>query len=105
MNIILLIGIAVSLALDAFAVSVTSWVAAKQFRISHALRMGVYFGLFQAVMPLFGWLAGKGLQEFIQGIDQNPFPLQDMGDVLFGAHGPQQRCNDSRPGDHHQGTE
>lgn len=54
---IILIG--VSLAMDAFAVSVSSGLSAKGFRLRHALLMGLYFGGFQFMMPLAGYfLAG-----------------------------------------------
>ena len=64
-----IIVVAFGLAMDAFAVSITSGLAMKSLRIDRALRIAVFFGTFQAVMPLIGWLAGLGLQGFIEGID------------------------------------
>ncbi|MBI5286205.1 MAG: manganese efflux pump, partial [Deltaproteobacteria bacterium] len=61
--------IALGLAMDAFAVSVASGIAMKSLRISGALRIAFFFGLFQAVMPVIGWLAGLNLREAISGID------------------------------------
>ncbi len=61
--------IAVGLSMDAFAVAVSSGVAAKQLRLFHALRMAFFFGGFQAVMPLIGWLAGIGLKKYITELD------------------------------------
>lgn len=52
-------GIAVGLAMDAFAVSVVSGSVFKELRIKHALRMAFFFGAFQAVMPLIGYAAGQ----------------------------------------------
>jgi putative Mn2+ efflux pump MntP len=61
--------LALGLAMDAFAVAVASGIAFKNFRIHHALRMAAAFGLFQAIMPLIGWLAGITMQRFVADID------------------------------------
>ncbi len=61
--------IALGLAMDAFAVSVASGFAAARFRITHALRMALSFGIFQAIMPLLGWSAGLKLRALISGVD------------------------------------
>lgn len=55
--------------MDAFAVSVTSGIAIQNLRIHHALRIALAFGLFQALMPVIGWLAGMALQQYVTGID------------------------------------
>jgi len=64
-----IIFIAVGLAMDAFAVSITSGLTIKQLRIKHAFRIAIFFGFFQAFMPLIGWLAGLRLRDFISGVD------------------------------------
>jgi len=69
MDIITIIAIAVGLAMDAFAVSITSGITIKRLKINHALRIAAFFGSFQAFMPVIGWLAGLGLISFISGID------------------------------------
>jgi len=61
--------IAVGLAMDAFAVSVASGAAYRQIEARHALRAAVFFGGFQAIMPLVGYMAGLGLKSYIQGLD------------------------------------
>lgn len=61
--------IAVSLALDAFAVSVSSGISVPNFRMRHAVKMGVYFGFFQFAMPLAGWALGTGVSGYIQAVD------------------------------------
>ena len=61
--------IALSLAMDCFAVSITSGITIKQLRINHALQIAIFFGSFQALMPVIGWAAGMGLRELISGID------------------------------------
>ena len=61
--------IAVGLAMDAFAVSVVSGSAYKQLKIKHVFRIAVFFGGFQAIMPLIGSLAGISVKEYITGFD------------------------------------
>ena len=69
MNIVTITFLAFGLAMDAFAVSVTSGLAIKKLRINNALKIAVFFGSFQAFMPLIGWLAGNSLKDYISGID------------------------------------
>ena len=57
--------IAVSLALDAFAVSVTSGLTVPGFNIRHSLKLGVFFGAFQFFMPLLGWLLGSTVSRYV----------------------------------------
>ncbi|MFH1941878.1 MAG: manganese efflux pump MntP family protein [bacterium] len=61
--------IAVGLAMDAFAVSVASGFAIRPFRFRHAFRIALFFGAFQAIMPLLGWALGSRVKEHIQKID------------------------------------
>jgi manganese efflux pump family protein len=61
--------IAVGLALDAFAVSVSCGLAFRRREHAGALRIAFSFGLFQAGMPILGWLAGLGFRRLIEGVD------------------------------------
>lgn len=61
--------IAVGLSMDAFAVSVCKGLAFKEFTLRKASIVGVYFGVFQGVMPLIGYLLGVQFQDFITSID------------------------------------
>ena len=61
--------IAVALAMDAFAVSVSSGIIIPNLRLRNALKIALFFSIFQAVMPVIGWLAGTGLKDFIQAVD------------------------------------
>lgn len=61
--------IAVSLALDAFAVSTSTGISMPNFRLRHALTMGAWFGAFQFAMPLLGWLLGTGVSSYIRAVD------------------------------------
>jgi putative Mn2+ efflux pump MntP len=63
------IVIAVGLAMDAFVVSIVSGSAYEQLRVKHALRMALFFGAFQAFMPLIGSLAGLTLRSYIAAYD------------------------------------
>ena len=69
MDFISLAGIAVGLSMDAFAVSVTNGAVTKKVTLPFALRMAACFGLFQAFMPLVGWLVGTAGAGFISSID------------------------------------
>jgi putative Mn2+ efflux pump MntP len=69
MELITIIVIAVGLAMDAFAVSIVSGSVYRQLRIKHALRMAVFFGGFQALMPLIGSLAGLSAKDYIADYD------------------------------------
>ncbi len=64
-----IIVIAIGLAMDAFAVSIAAGGACKDMKIRHGIRMAIFFGAFQAVMPLVGWLAGLGLKDMIADYD------------------------------------
>jgi putative Mn2+ efflux pump MntP len=69
MELITIIVIAVGLAMDAFVVSIVSGGTYRQLHVKHALRMALFFGAFQAFMPLIGSLAGLSLKECIQDYD------------------------------------
>ncbi len=69
MQLLTIVIIAVGLSMDAFAVSVVSGSVYKQLKIKHAFRMAVFFGGFQAIMPLIGSLAGISIKEYIAGFD------------------------------------
>lgn len=69
MDILTLLSIAVGLSMDAFAVAVSSGIAIKELKPSHALKIALFFGGFQALMPAVGWLAGLGMKDFVSGFD------------------------------------
>ena len=60
---------AVSLALDAFAVATSTAIATPNFRKRYAVKMGVWFGVFQFAMPLMGWLLATSVSDYIKAID------------------------------------
>ncbi len=61
--------IAVGLSMDAFAVSVCKGLAVEQVKGTHLVTAGLYFGGFQAAMPLAGYLLGVSFQAAIMFID------------------------------------
>lgn len=69
MDPITLLLIAMGLSMDAFAVSVSNGMTVRQQRTNHALRIGFFFGSFQALMPLMGWAAGNRLRDLISSVD------------------------------------
>ena len=69
MHFAMILFIAVGLSMDAFAVSVVTGSMYRELKIRHALRMALFFGGFQAAMPLIGSLLGKGLYSHIGAYD------------------------------------
>ena len=61
--------IGVGLSMDAFAVAVCRGLAMRKIRWGQALAVGLYFGGFQALMPLLGWLLGSAFAGYIQNVD------------------------------------
>ena len=59
----------VGLSMDAFAVSVCKGLGMRKLNKKQALIIGLYFGGFQALMPLLGWALGKQFQKYITSID------------------------------------
>ena len=68
MSLLEIIGLSLALAADAFAVAISNGVTIKENKIFHALRISVFFGLFQGIMPVLGWLGGTGLRKIIGGL-------------------------------------
>lgn len=64
-----LIFIALALAMDAFAVALAAGVTLERITGRHLFRFGFHFGLFQAMMPVIGWLAGITVQQWISAYD------------------------------------
>ncbi len=69
MTLLNLFLIAVGLSMDAFAVSVCKGLALEKAPIKRALLAGAWFGSFQALMPLAGYLLGRRLEKLIAPID------------------------------------
>ena len=61
--------LAVALAMDCFTVSIVSGVIVRKWLWGMILRMAFLFGLFQAAMPLMGWLATNHFSEQLEAVD------------------------------------
>lgn len=61
--------IAVGLAADSFAVSVSSGAIIEKLRLRHAMRLALFFGFFQGLMPWIGWKVGILASAFIRSFD------------------------------------
>ena len=64
-----IIFIAIGLAADSFAVSVSSGAIIEKLRLRHAMRIAIFFGFFQGLMPWVGWSIGSLAADFIRSID------------------------------------
>lgn len=70
MNIIDILGYAVGLSMDAFAVSICKGLSlGKGFKLKHGVKVGLYFGIFQALMPVLGYLLVSIFRQGISAID------------------------------------
>lgn len=69
MSVAAIVFVAFGLAMDAFAVSIASGLAIQKLTYRHVFRMAFHFGLFQALMPVLGWFAGRTVASFIEAWD------------------------------------
>ncbi len=69
MSIIELILISIGLAMDALAVSICKGLSMKKFSLKKPIIIGLYFGIFQGLMPLIGYLLGHSFEKYITSID------------------------------------
>ncbi len=69
MSLLELILLSIGLAMDAFAVSICKGLALRNARWKHAAVVGLWFGGFQALMPLIGYLLGSRFAEAITAFD------------------------------------
>lgn len=69
MSIITLLGLAIALAMDATAVSISCGVAIRGNRIKSALIVALWFGGFQTGMPMIGFYTGTALRKWLMSVD------------------------------------
>lgn len=94
----LLLG--VGLAMDAFAVSISKGLAMDKVNKKQALLIGVFFGGFQALMPLIGFFLGVGFRQYIENIDHwIAFGLLAFigGKMIYEAVHPDEEQLDDKP--------
>lgn len=69
MELLTILLIAISLSFDTFAVSVSSGLILKQIDFYKASRIAIVLAVFQALMPVIGWLLGIGVKEYAEQFD------------------------------------
>ncbi len=69
MGILDLIITGIALSMDAFAVSIGKGLSVKSLQVRHSLIVGTYFGGFQALMPLLGFILASSFAEYIRRFD------------------------------------
>ena len=69
MSLLELLIIAIGLSMDAFAVSIGKGLSVTKIKLSHALKVGLWFGGFQALMPLIGYLLGSTFADIVSAYD------------------------------------
>ena len=62
-------GIAVGLAMDAFAVAIAAGLTIERLTGRHVFRIAFHFGLFQFMMPVIGWFCGRSVAGYVQAYD------------------------------------
>jgi manganese efflux pump family protein len=69
MGIIPLLILGIGLSFDTFAVSVSCGIVEKEIRFIQAVRIAIFFAVFQAFMPIIGWLLGYAVKSYIEQFD------------------------------------
>lgn len=69
MGLLEILFVAVSLAMDAFAVSIGKGLSMKRIIYKNAVIIATFFGGFQALMPVLGWLFGIQFEKYILNYD------------------------------------
>lgn len=69
MSLLELFLIAVAVSMDAFAVAICKGLSMQKATFKKVLTVGLYFGIFQAIMPLIGYILGVQFREIIESID------------------------------------
>ncbi len=69
MGLLTLFFTAVGLSMDAFAVAICKGLSVKKVTLKHGLIVGLYFGGFQAGMPLLGYFLGSSFAKYIESFD------------------------------------
>ena len=69
MGLLELFLVAVGLSMDAFAVAICKGLGMKRLNMGQALVIALFFGGFQALMPVFGWLLGSQFAHIVEPVD------------------------------------
>lgn len=93
-----LLIIAVGLSMDAFAVSICKGLSVQKLSARHAVTAGIYFGGFQLLMPLAGYILGNRFEWLITSVDNwIAFALLTLigGNMIRESFGRDEELNDS----------
>lgn len=96
MGILEILLIAVGLSMDAFAVSIGKGLTLRKVTVRNALCVGLWFGGFQALMPLIGYFLGVSFASFVESVDHwIAFVLLAGigGNMVREALGPDDECD------------
>lgn len=69
MGILEILLIAVGVSMDAFAVSICKGLSVSKIRPEHPLTVALWFGGFQALMPVLGYFVGVSFADFVESVD------------------------------------
>ena len=69
MSILEIFLIGISLSMDAFAVSICKGLSMNKVKVKRCLIVGIYFGIFQALMPILGYFFGSSFKDIIINVD------------------------------------
>lgn len=69
MGIVEVLLTSIGLAMDAFAVSICKGLAFSKIKLKHVFIVSLYFGVFQGLMPLIGFILGSRFKDFIINVD------------------------------------
>jgi putative Mn2+ efflux pump MntP len=102
MDFAVLLGVAVGLAMDAMAVSIATGISLGKPSFRPIFRLAFHFGLFQAGMPLLGWLAGSWMSAWVSAWDHwAAFGLLSIigGKMIYESvrHADEKACGDKDP--------
>ena len=100
MDAITLTGLALALAMDAFAVALGTGAVLSRLTGRHLFRLGFHFGLFQALMPVIGWLAGLTIIQWVEVWDHwIAFSLLAIigGRMIYEAFSDKEKTDDRDP--------
>jgi len=100
MDAVTLTGLALALAMDAFAVALGTGAVLSRLTGRHLFRLGFHFGLFQALMPVIGWLAGLTIIQWVEAWDHwIAFSLLAIigGRMIYEALSDEEKTDDRDP--------
>lgn len=64
-----LLVLAIGVSMDALAVAICKGLSIQKLKLRHAVIVGAWFGVFQALMPTIGWLLGSAFKDLITAVD------------------------------------